>query len=114
MEIMATGYFDQFENFRPDHNAPLMDEFQRLAQTQQWKKGGERYRKERQACLTNEYHQYFGRDARKLEGWQALCKDLSIEPVPPSITKCKKVRPSHYTGVQLTFAGVIPHANKYC
>jgi len=112
-EIMAPSYFDKFENFRPDHNALLMDEFQRLAHAQQWKKGGKRYKKERQARLADEYRQYFEQDTRKLEAWQALCKDLSVEPVPPSITKCNKVRPSHCTGAPLTFAGAISPGDQY-
>lgn len=41
--------------------------------------------------VVNDFNQYFGA-VSKLKNWQALCKDLSIEPVPTSLTQCRKVR----------------------
>lgn len=40
-----------------------------------------------------EFNEYFG-NTTKLENWQRLCRDLGIEPVPGSITKCRKVSSS--------------------
>lgn len=37
-----------------------------------------------------EFDRYFG-DASKLENWQRLCKDLSVDPIPVSVTQCRKV-----------------------
>ena len=34
----------------------------------------------------------------KLEKWQELCRDVGIDPAPPSIKKCKKV--CKHAGVQ--------------
>jgi hypothetical protein len=31
-------------------------------------------------------------DAHVTERWQALCQDCGVNPVPPSIKKCKKVQ----------------------
>lgn len=36
------------------------------------------------------FSKYMG-DETKLENWQKLCRDLSFEVIPPSITQCKKV-----------------------
>lgn len=36
------------------------------------------------------FETYMG-DETKLENWQKLCRDLSFEVIPPSITQCKKV-----------------------
>ena len=42
-------------------------------------------------CLTEQFATRFDDDASKLENWQKLCRELSIDPAPPSITQCKKV-----------------------
>ncbi|KAL5320296.1 hypothetical protein ACEPPN_011097 [Leptodophora sp. 'Broadleaf-Isolate-01'] len=38
-----------------------------------------------------EFARYFGSED-KLENWQRLCRDVGIEDVPGSITKCRLVR----------------------
>ena len=88
---MARGYFANFDDFDHDPDRSLIEEFQRLAISQQWMIQGKLYRKERQKCFAQEFGLHFNLGKRNLGGWQDLCKDLSIEPVPGSITKCKKV-----------------------
>lgn len=51
-------------------------------------KGG--FPKERAQKAKEDFDAYFG-DPGKLENWQRLCRDLDINPVPTSITQCKKV-----------------------
>lgn len=51
-------------------------------------KGG--FPKERAQKAKEDFNTYFG-DPGKLENWQRLCRDLDIDPVPTSITQCKKV-----------------------
>lgn len=79
--------------FDYEPTAPLLDEFRRLALNRGWKDQDQVYRTERQKCLGSAFDQYFGKGSRNLEGWQDLCRDVAIEPVPSSITKCRKVYP---------------------
>ena len=37
------------------------------------------------------FTQYYGANASKLDKWQMLCSDCGVDPVPRSITGCKKV-----------------------
>ena len=85
------SWFSQYPNFVHDPHAPLQDEFNRLAQERNWKVDGTRYRKEWRRCVEDSFTGYFGSDASRLEGWQALCIKVSIADVPPSITGCRKV-----------------------
>jgi len=40
-----------------------------------------------------EFASHYGSDAGVKEKWQALCQDCGVNPVPPSISQCKKVQP---------------------
>ncbi len=40
-----------------------------------------------------EFASHYGSDASITERWQALCRDCGINPVPSSISQCKKVQP---------------------
>ena len=50
-------------------------------------------KKKRARRVGVEFASHYGSDARVTERWQALCRDCGINPVPPSITQCKKVQP---------------------
>ncbi|KAI9720667.1 MAG: hypothetical protein M1812_002847 [Candelaria pacifica] len=77
-------------SFTPDPTAGLADEFARLALFHGWKPQDKRYHKERAKFYTEGFNTAWGTDASKLSIWQALCQEVRIEPVPESITKCKK------------------------
>ncbi|KZM27873.1 uncharacterized protein EKO05_0004897 [Ascochyta rabiei] len=47
-------------------------------------------RKRRNQAIAAEMDAAYGTDVTKLEKWQELCRDVKIEPVPQSITQCKK------------------------
>ncbi len=40
-----------------------------------------------------EFASHYGSDAHVTERWQELCQDCGVNPVPPSISQCKKVQP---------------------
>ncbi|KAF9697058.1 hypothetical protein EKO04_004828 [Ascochyta lentis] len=46
--------------------------------------------KRRNQAIAAEMDAAYGTDVKKLEKWQELCRDVRIEPVPQSITQCKK------------------------
>lgn len=84
------GYFTRFEGFEHDETAALLQEFNRLAITQDWSTHSQRYRKERDKCIAEEFQRHYGRDDNNLNQWQELCREVGLDP-PTSIKKCKKV-----------------------
>jgi len=84
-------FFAIFDDFQSDPTAALTDEFSRLAVQRQWKPGSKAYRKNRRRCYIEEFNTHWGKDASRLETWQALSREVGIDPVPTSITQCKKV-----------------------
>lgn len=63
--------------------------FNRLAIKEGWSKT--QRKKRRHEAIAGEVDAIYGTDTTKLEKWQELCRDVKIEPVPGSITKCRKV-----------------------
>ncbi|KAF2421829.1 hypothetical protein EJ08DRAFT_653318 [Tothia fuscella] len=52
----------------------------------------------RERDLEEEMNSRYG-SASKLEGWQKLCADVAISPVPASITQCKKALTTVYVNI---------------
>lgn len=63
--------------------------FNRLAIKEGWSKT--QRKKRRHEAIAGEVDAIYGTDTTKLEKWQELCRDVKIEPIPGSVTKCKKV-----------------------
>ena len=85
------SFFSQYPEFDHDPTAPLVREFQRLSLQRGWKADGKKYRQSRQNCFAQEFEYHYGHASDKLAGWQTLCKDVYISPIPSSINQCKKV-----------------------
>ena len=89
-------YFDAFrsQGFVPDLlTSDVMSEFKRLAKLQRWGKKSKKYGQQRNMCLTalaEDFESHYGHDVTRLDRWQDLCREVYIDPVPPSITQCKK------------------------
>ncbi|KAF2633688.1 hypothetical protein BU25DRAFT_416862 [Macroventuria anomochaeta] len=71
--------------------------FNRLAIKEGWSKT--QRKKRRHEAIAGEIEAIYGADTTKLEKWQELCRDVRIEPVPQSITKCKKALGSVYVNL---------------
>ena len=86
-------YFKQFSDFDHQAETSLLDEFGRLAITMDWERGGIRYQKEKKECLRAGLLDILdnSQTASRLQTMQTLCQELSIDPVPPTITQCRKV-----------------------
>lgn len=85
------GWFDQFQGFSYNPFQGLQVNFDRLATGRQW---GQKLRKKRWIEIQQfAFTTLYGRNTEmsKLGKWQDLCRDVLIEPVPESITQCKKV-----------------------
>ena len=87
----GNGFFDKFANFIANPTKRVEEEFDRLARLEGWKKGSRRYRREWVRCSMSGFTAHYGTGAEKLVTWQDLCKDVAINPIPPTITQCKKV-----------------------
>lgn len=84
-------WFDNFKPFQYNPFQGLQENFNRLATGRNWghKLRNKRWIEIQQFAFTTLY----GRNTEmtNLEKWQDLCRDVLIEPVPESITQCKKV-----------------------
>lgn len=84
-------FFAAYPTFNPDPNRPILKNFDILARAQGW--GKKRRHEERQIYLEGQYAVQLGSiSTGKLQKWQGLCEELGVDPVPSSITQCKKVR----------------------
>jgi hypothetical protein len=93
---LAAGHRDLFDDFRssgfvPDPNAPLAIEFKRLAKHQGWGNRSKQFYEQRASCFVRAFEIHYGNKSERLEGWQWLCGEVHIDPIPESITQCKKV-----------------------
>ncbi|KAF2102342.1 hypothetical protein NA57DRAFT_73775 [Rhizodiscina lignyota] len=84
------SYFSHFPGFVPDPTTSFNDEFARLAQHQGWERRSNTWRQERGRAIQSEFSTQYGASAEKLAGWQALCNEVGIDPLPQSITQCRK------------------------
>ncbi|KAK7686019.1 hypothetical protein QCA50_010830 [Cerrena zonata] len=90
-EFTIEDFFAQFSDFDFDPSQHVTLEFNRLAESRQW--GKERRRaqyRQLQDALVGEFNHQYGRDEGKLAAWQALCEEVGIDPIPTTITQCRK------------------------
>ncbi|KAL4242398.1 hypothetical protein ABKN59_011938 [Abortiporus biennis] len=85
------GFFHQYTQFAYNPNASVAREFQRLSERMGWNDEERRMARERyQEALVNEFNDIFGTNPSDYATWQKLFEILKIEPVPSSVTACKK------------------------
>ncbi|KAF2189997.1 hypothetical protein K469DRAFT_747283 [Zopfia rhizophila CBS 207.26] len=73
----VSNYWSRFHGFKPDPTAS-------------WSAKSKKQSRRRAEAYEAEFGVHFGSNPSKLETWQDLCKEVGIEPVPKSITQCKK------------------------
>ncbi|KAF8626945.1 hypothetical protein AX15_004623 [Amanita polypyramis BW_CC] len=88
-------FFSQYPEFDYSPTAPVCAEFTRLVKHYRWSKRS-RHKKEAwsQFCvaLEQQFTSYYGSDVHDINVWQALCVEVGVDPVPDTISKCKRVR----------------------
>lgn len=89
--VLVSKYWDKYPGYHQDPSAPLADAFNGLTLHMGWSPKSKKQRRRRGECYQEEFGTHFGTVADKLETWQALCGEVGIEPIPKSITQCKKV-----------------------
>jgi len=92
-EAHSFHYFDLFPGFKANHQAPLKQEFGRLATFMHWPKKSPEWQAQRLNCFSMEYVHFYGEHHdTNLQAWQDLCRDIALVKTPPSsIVQCKKV-----------------------
>jgi hypothetical protein len=82
-------WWSAFPGFTPDPTARFKQEFARLAKEQGWDTVTKKNMMP-EALMAEVEHHYSG-SWNRLDRWQDLCKDLGLEDIPTSITKCRTV-----------------------
>ncbi|TWU70437.1 hypothetical protein ED733_000022, partial [Metarhizium rileyi] len=78
---LSQSHFAKFEDFTPNADAPFEHEFTRLASSQDWIPGSQRFTRERTIAMREEIavHYFPGSqtvdlsEEEKLQGYRALC-----------------------------------------
>lgn len=81
---------EEFHGFVPSPEDDLIAKLSKLSIHQGWSKNEEKRR--RAEVVEFEVLRHYGPDKSSLAKWQELCRDVKIDPIPQSITQCKKVR----------------------
>jgi hypothetical protein len=91
--LSMPSYWSLFPEFDHDPNAPIKDEFDRLAKLKRWmgKKKKEKRREEWAKCFSSEFETHYGKDASSLAGWQSLCSEVGLDDIPESVQGCRSV-----------------------
>ena len=97
------SYLVQSSNFQSDPTVSLLENFNRLAIQEGWKKKSRTYKEERSAFLgeavVEGFWDTFGGNISSLQAWQSLCKTIGVPESsegeePPQLTSiraCKQV-----------------------
>ncbi|KAK6336983.1 hypothetical protein TWF718_009770 [Orbilia javanica] len=86
-------YFQRYQSFgyNPSSETSVLKTFKRLAISQGWSEGRRREEKGKfQTAVDVEFTERVG-SGFALEDWQRLAKVIGIEPLPGSITQCRKM-----------------------
>ncbi|KAG5939810.1 hypothetical protein E4U60_000742 [Claviceps pazoutovae] len=94
-------FFGRYQQFNYDPHSKVWDEFNRLANFFHWQEGSKKNKARnlfRQA-LVDEFGANYGESDNKLDVLQRLCQKLEIDPMPQSITACKKAINGVYVNI---------------
>ncbi|KAL1800495.1 hypothetical protein ACET3X_000837 [Alternaria dauci] len=96
---------DEFHGFVPNPEDDLVAKLSKLSIHQGWSKKEEKRR--RAEVVEFEVLRHYGPDKSSLAKWQELCRDVQIEPIPPSITQCRKA----LSRVHVNIFNILDHRN---
>lgn len=89
------AFWARFQGFTPDPNSSLITNFNLLSTAQNWAPAGRarsRAHRRFRSAMIDEFNATYGTDNNDLESWKNLCRVVGIDPVPETITQCRKVR----------------------
>lgn len=89
------AFFSQYPEFDYKPDAPAVAEFTRLTQQQGWKNGarhGKQAQQEFKVVMSEQFNDIYGLDPQNIKAWQYMLEVLRVDPIPQSLSLCKKVR----------------------
>ncbi|KAG6076625.1 hypothetical protein E4U15_005006 [Claviceps sp. LM218 group G6] len=95
-------FFSKYQDFDYDPHSRVWTEFRRLCSFFGWLKGNPKENAARnlfQQALVDEFGAIYGENDEKLDVLQQLCRKLEIDPIPQSITACKKAIKGVYVNI---------------
>jgi len=103
------SYWRSFPDFDHNPHAPIKEEFRRLAKLKGWIGNNTEkqriYREEWGKCFRYEFKKHYGKNASSLAGWQSLCGEVRLDPIPDTVRGCRKVSYSlHKFGMVIPFS----------
>ncbi|KAI9446872.1 hypothetical protein F5148DRAFT_988434 [Russula earlei] len=103
----VSEFFSSYPNFTLNPDAPPTREFARLRRLNHWEDGDEEYVEARERfadAVAEDFNVAYGTDINNIDHWHALCHILGVEPVPESISACRKaVKSKHVNLVDLVY-----------
>ncbi|KAF7156703.1 hypothetical protein CNMCM5623_000376 [Aspergillus felis] len=99
MAANTRAFFTDFPDFKPNPDASVSDEFNRLASHRKWKVGSKTWRKMWNRCMALEYDRLLGQNLSGLQDWQQLCEELDLTGPFTSIRQCKKALSKVYVNI---------------
>ncbi|KAG6116485.1 hypothetical protein E4U13_001816 [Claviceps humidiphila] len=95
-------FFSQYQEFNYDPHSRVWTEFRRLCGFFAWLKGSPAENAARnlfRQALVDEFGAIYGENDEKVDVLQQLCRKLEIDPIPQSITACKKAIKGVYVNI---------------
>ncbi|EFY94683.1 hypothetical protein X797_010620 [Metarhizium robertsii] len=86
-------FFAAYPDFDYEPTNEVWSEYRRLVKHYGWKTKSQKEKEANAAfriALVEQFGSIYGTDENKLEALQRLCEKLGIDPIPTSITACKK------------------------
>ncbi|KIJ51124.1 hypothetical protein M422DRAFT_158523 [Sphaerobolus stellatus SS14] len=95
-------FFAYYPEFVYDRDKDTMTEFERLCRSRQWGRRGKRKRQALYAlqhAIGEQFTVAFGNQDDDYQNWYNLCGTLGINPIPESITQCRKAIKGVYVNI---------------
>lgn len=93
--VHINAFFAHYPTFQYNTTTPVTREFRRMCTFFHWG-GNSTQRKDARESLGTamvlQFNAFYGTDIHDINSWQNLCQVLEIDPIPDSITACRKVR----------------------
>lgn len=71
-----------------------MTEFRRLCQVHEWDKNSPQWAQAKsdfRDALIRQFNSSYGTDIHDLSGWHAMMTHMGVDPLPDTVSACKKV-----------------------
>lgn len=99
-----SNFFAQYPSFAYDEEKGVAEEFYRMCDFFDWDRDDKERREAREEfkdALVMRFNSLYGTDVSDIENWHKLCVAVCIEPLPTTISECKKVCGSDISGFKL-------------